>query len=301
MNKHSFKEWLFATRPWSFPASVMPVLVSIAYILWVAHDLNFDNVKWLNGLLAIVAMVLFQAAGNTWSDLHDYRSGVDTADSYGVKILTSKAFSEKEIQHLSIGLLVCAMVIGFCICFMSGWWTLVIGIAGIIFTVFYPWLKYRAFGDITIFFSYGVLPFLGTSYVLTGTMLWSAMWLAIPVGLITVAILHVNNTRDIETDARAHITTFAMLIGFNKSKAVYVAEILIPFAAIILLVTAGVLPAWTLISLIALVPAMKNVQAMSHSIATDTNRILALDAATAQLQLVFSLLLCVSFVIASIA
>ena len=35
MNKHSFKSWLLATRPWSFPASGMPILVTLAYLFWL--------------------------------------------------------------------------------------------------------------------------------------------------------------------------------------------------------------------------------------------------------------------------
>ena len=32
MNKRTFKDWFIATRPWSFPASAMPIIVSIAYL-----------------------------------------------------------------------------------------------------------------------------------------------------------------------------------------------------------------------------------------------------------------------------
>lgn len=300
MSGHSFKEWFFATRPWSFPASVMPVLVVMCYIGWLASGGEFKEVKWLNGALAVVAMALFQAAGNTWSDLHDYRSGVDTEEGYGVKILTSGTFSESEVKRLSLGLLAVAVAIGLCICFMSGVWTAVIGLGGVLLTVFYPWLKYRALGDVDIFLAYGVLPAIGTAYVLTDCLVLPVLWLAIPVGLITVAILHVNNTRDVVTDSRAHISTFAMLIGHGASTRVYAAEILVPFVAVALLVAFGVLPAWSLLSLAAIVPAMRNVKIMLGSSSENTGGIVALDAATAQLQLMFSLLLCVSLIIASI-
>ena len=63
MKKHSFKEWLVAVRPWSFPASAMPVLVTLAYLHW-----GHGSVDWLNGLWALVNIVLFHASGNTWSD-----------------------------------------------------------------------------------------------------------------------------------------------------------------------------------------------------------------------------------------
>ena len=72
MKKHSLKEWIIAVRPWSFPASVMPVAVTLAYLAW--REVEID---WLCGVLAVLNIVLFHAAGNTWSDYFDYKKGVD--------------------------------------------------------------------------------------------------------------------------------------------------------------------------------------------------------------------------------
>lgn len=301
MKRHSIKDWFLATRPWSYPASVMPVVVIISYVFWLSSiGAVSGDIKWINGLLTVIAMAIFQAAGNVWSDLHDYKSGVDTEECYGVKILTSGEFSDKEIRRLAYGLLCVGIALGVVIFLLSGIWTIVFGIIGAILTVFYPWIKYNALGDVDIFLSYGVLATLGTAYVLTGTILLPALWLAIPIGLITVAILHVNNTRDVYSDANAHIRTFAMLIGHSASKAVYIAEVLVPFAIIVLLIILSQLPVWSLISLIAILPAIKNAGAMSHSSAVDMSGIVALDAATAQLQLIFSLLLSVSLIISAL-
>lgn len=300
MKRHSFKDWFFVTRPWSYPASVMPVLVVIAYVFWLSSRqiVPADEISWINGALALVVMALFQAWGNVWSDLHDYESGVDTDESYGVKILTSGEYTPAEIRRLAMGLGCAALLLGVCLCFMAGPLTVAFGIAGMALTVFYPKLKYNALGDLDIFLAYGILPALGTAYVLTGTMVWSTLLLAVPVGSITVAILHVNNTRDVHTDAKAHIRTLAMLIGYKASRIGYIAEILVPFAIICLLVAFSVLPVWSLLSLVALVPALKNTKAMRSSSAANLSSIVALDAATAQLQLAFSLLLSLSLVIA---
>lgn len=302
MKQHSLKDWFMATRPWSYPASVMPVLAAIAYVWWLSSTgaIEQGHIKWLNGALALIAMALFQAAGNLWSDLHDYTHGVDTNESYGVKILTSEEFSPAEIRRFALRLLAAAVTAGIAIFAMSGVPTLIIGIVGLMLTLFYPHLKYNALGDLDIFLSYGILPTIGTGYVLTGTIVWPAVWLALPIGLITVAILHVNNTRDVTTDAKAHISTFAMIIGHKAAKAVYTAEILLPFAAITLLVGFGVLPVWSLLALLAVIPALKNAQAMKKSSSDNLSGIAALDAATARLQLMFSLLLSISFALGSL-
>ena len=63
MKKHSLKDWMIAVRPWSFPASSMPVVVTLAYLYWMRQDIN-----WVNGIWALLNIVVFHAAGNTWSD-----------------------------------------------------------------------------------------------------------------------------------------------------------------------------------------------------------------------------------------
>ena len=49
MKKHSLKDWMIAVRPWSFPASSMPVVVTLAYLYWMRQDIN-----WVNGIWGIV-------------------------------------------------------------------------------------------------------------------------------------------------------------------------------------------------------------------------------------------------------
>ena len=107
MKKHSFKDWMIAVRPWSFPASAMPVVVTLAYLFWMKEDIN-----WANGIWALLNIVVFHAAGNTWSDYFDYKQGVDMKDTFGAKTLTDKMFTPKEIYRLSLVLLLAALAGG---------------------------------------------------------------------------------------------------------------------------------------------------------------------------------------------
>ena len=208
MNKHSLKDWLVAVRPWSFPASAMPVAVTLAFLYWMQQDVN-----WTNGVWALLNIIVFHAAGNTWSDYFDYKHRVDREDTHGVRTLTGGLFRPQEIFRLSLSLLVVALVAGIGLLVRTGLPLLYIGIGGAACTLLYPALKYRALGDVVIFVAYALLPMLGTAYVATGVMDWTTMWAGVPVGLITVAILHANNTRDITTDVRADIRTLAMTVG----------------------------------------------------------------------------------------
>ncbi len=286
MKGHTFKEWVLATRPWSFPASTMPVLVAMTY-LWSA---GFEVTWWL-GIMALVNIVLVHAAGNVWSDYHDYRRGVDAKDTYGVHILTDAQFTPKEIHALSLTLQAAAIALGLLMVWLTGITLLWFGLAGIALSLLYPPLKYAALGDLVIMACYALLPMLGTTFICSGHIVPEVLWLAIPVGSITVAILHINNTRDIETDKRARIHTFAMLTGRRFAIGLYVVELLLPYLWLALLAALHIVSPWTLMALITLPVAMKNIRSALAYYEVGLPAIAGLDEATAKLQLFFSLTL----------
>ena len=292
MKKHTLKEWFLATRPWSFPASAMPVLVTLAYLFWQQYD-----VCWWKGLWCVLNIVVFHAAGNTWSDYHDFKSGVDNSETAGGTAITSGQFEPGEIRGLSMALLVVAVVSGISIVICTGLPVLYLGLAGFFLTLLYPFLKYRALGDVDIFLTYSLLPILGTSFVSTGEIHYGALWLSVPLGLITVAILHINNLRDMEYDKKAGISTFAMRIGAKWAVAVYGIELLLPFVWIVACALCGVFPWWSVLALIAVAPAVANVKKSMRYEEGGMSAVTGLDEQTAKLQLLFGMLLFISFLV----
>lgn len=292
---HSFKSWLIATRPWSFPASAMPVLVTCAYLFW-----HGDAVNWWMGLWAILNVVVFHAAGNTWSDYNDYKKGVDREDTIGGTSIVSGEFKASEIKALSFVLLAVGVASGIGLVLCTGLPVLYFGLAGALLSICYPWLKYHALGDLDILFTYSILPVLGTSYVVTGAVNYEASWLILPIGLITVGILHSNNTRDMEQDKRAGIRTLAMLLGKRTSTNLYVAEMIIPFVLVLVAVLFGAMPYSALAVCLALIPAIGNCRAALKFPTEGMKALVGLDEKTAQLQLMFSLLLTISLVISAL-
>ena len=293
--KHSCKAWVLATRPWSFPASAMPVLVTLAFLFW-----NGYLVDWLAGVWALLNIVVFHAAGNTWSDYFDYKRGVDREDAIGGMSIVSGEFQAGEIKRLAWCLLFVAVAAGIGLMLYAGLPVLYFGLAGCALILLYPWLKYHALGDLDIFLTYSVLPILGTSFVATGYMHKEVLWLMLPIGLITVGILHVNNARDIEQDSRAGIKTFAMLIGKKASVYFYLAELLLPFVAVLVAAICGAMPWWSLAVVVALKPALDNCRAMLKLPTEGMKALIGVDEKTAQLQLMFSLLLSISLFVATI-
>lgn len=291
MKKHTLKEWIIATRPWSFPASAMPIITTLAFLFMTGVRIN-----WLNGALALIGMILFHIAGNTWSDYHDFKKKVDAEDTYGAKTLTTGMFRPEEIKKIAIISLAAGLVCGVALLLMTGLPLLWIGLAGAACTLLYPFLKYNALGDLDILLTFAFLPTIGTSYVAIGSIDWSVLLIALPIGLITDGILHCNNTRDIKTDRRAGIRTMAMSLGASAAAKLYAFEMVFPYAWIGICSILGILPLHTIIIFMSIPVALGCAKTMLNGVNDGPELIADLDARTANLQMIFSLLLSASLV-----
>ena len=293
MKKHTFGQWMIAVRPWSFPASAMPVIVTTAFLFWRGYDISWGFAIW-----ALLNIIVFHAAGNTWSDYFDFKKKVDADDTFGAKTLTTGMFDPKEIKTLALTLTAVAVAGGLALMALTGLPLLWIGLGGVLCTLFYPYLKFNALGDLVILLAYAFLPTLGTSFVAAGEVIPSVLIIALPLGLITDGILHSNNTRDMATDARAGIKTMAMALGTKSSAILYGFEMLFPFLWIGVCSIAGFMPIWTVAAFMTLPVAIACAQTMKNSVSAGSQLIADLDVRTANLQLMFSFLLTVAFVVA---
>ena len=283
---------MIAVRPWSFPASAMPVIVTTAFLFWRGYEISWGFAVW-----ALLNIIVFHAAGNTWSDYFDYRKKVDADDTFGAKTLTTGMFQPKEIYRLSVALTVVAVAGGIALMALTGLPLLWIGLGGVLCTLLYPYLKFNALGDLVILLAYAFLPTLGTSFVVAGGIVPSVLIVALPLGLITDGILHSNNTRDMATDSRAGIKTMAMSLGVKSSAVLYGFEMLFPFVWVAICSIFGFMPIATVVVFMTLPVAIACAQTMRNSVEGGMKMIADLDVRTANLQLMFSLLLTVAFTV----
>ncbi len=283
---------MIAVRPWSFPVSAMPVIVTLAFLFYKGYEIN-----WLYGIWAVAGIILFHAAGNTWSDYFDYKKKVDADDTFGAKTLTTGMFQPQEIKKLSIVLLIAAVICGLGLMAAAGLPLFWFGLAGAVLTLLYPMLKFNALGDLDIFLIFGFIPTLGTSFVATGAVEWSVLWIALPVVCITDGVLHSNNTRDTRTDTRAGITTMASSFGKTFSVWYYIFLVIFPFIWVASCTIAGIMPYSTIIIFLPLSAAIGCARSMYRYRDGDIGVIADLDVRTANLQLMFSLLFTASLII----
>ncbi len=299
MKKHSLKEWVAATRYWSFPVSSMPVIATFAY-LFSEGMLPLEWRSLLVFVLSVLGVIVLHSAGNLLSDWADYRSGVDSEQAYAVPNLVFGHFQPVEYLRMSIVLFVLGCLIGVGVVLLSGPAVLLVGAAGVLLTVLYSFLKYHALGDLDIFIIFGILTVLGSTAAATGAIVWDALVLSVPLGIITVSVLHANNTVDIETDGAAGIKTFAMLLGAKASSILYRVYMVLPFLCIVVSVCVGWLRPLALICLIAAVPAWKNFAQAGQFAQKGLDAMKGLDQGSAQMQLVFSGLLSLGLLVAGL-
>jgi 1,4-dihydroxy-2-naphthoate octaprenyltransferase len=239
----------------------------------------------------------YRSAVDDWAD---FRSGVDNEQAFAVPNLVFGHFQPAEYLRMSIVLFVVGCVFGAGAVLLSTPAVLWIGAAGVLLTILYSFLKYHALGDMDIFLIFGVLTVLGSSAAATGNIVWDALVLSVPLGIITVSVLHANNTVDIETDKAAGIKTFAMLIGAKASALLYQIYMVLPFACVLAAVFAGLLHPLSLLCLAAVIPAWKNLVQAGRYGEKGLEAMKGLDQGSAKLQLVFSGLLSLGLCIAGL-
>lgn len=286
-----------ALRAFSFPASMIPCLLGAMLALLIGVNVTW----WLMPFIAI-SLLLLHAASNVTTDYDDYNKGVDREETLGgSRVLVEKLLQPKQMLTFGLTLFALAVLAGVPVIMERGYIILVVGLLGIMGGYFYtakPFsFKYHALGDVLIFLMYGPAIVAGTFYALTGTFSWVAVYASIPLGLLVTGILQANNLRDIIHDRKANIKTLATVFGEGFAKGEYIFLIGGAYLTVVLLVVFNILSVWALLVFLSLPIALKNLNMIKGVKVEDTGKIAMLDAMTAQLTLVFGVLLSISIII----
>jgi 1,4-dihydroxy-2-naphthoate octaprenyltransferase len=214
---NSLKKWVVAARPWSLPASSMPVVfgTSLAVVIGGAR---LDVFRFL---LALAAMVILHSAANMLSDVFDFRKGLDTEVTPVSGAVVRGWLSPRTVAAGAAVLFAAGMAIGLGLVGLTGAVLLYIGAAGVVIGAGYTFLKSRAFGDLAVFLNFGILGSLGAWVVQTRTFSWLPIIWAVPLAMLVSGILHANNWRDSATDGERKVLTLARLLGDRGSLVYY--------------------------------------------------------------------------------
>lgn len=283
--------WIQAARTFSFPASVVPMLVGIMWTLGTYTG----QIYWELVPVILLAGVLFHAGSNMVNDYFDYKKGVDLEDSYGSsRIIVEGHLSPKSVLNGGLLMFAIGFALGMILVYYHGLPIFIIGLiglfGGLLYTGFNVAYKYYALGDLFVFLMFGPMMVLGTFTALTGQLDYNTFFVSIPIGLLTVAILNANNIRDIKHDKQAKISTMATLMGVKASLIEYNLLVFGAFSSVIIMAVVGFIPYWTLLVLISLKPAIDNIKYLSAADVNKPEDIMIGDVRTAQHNLMFGVL-----------
>jgi len=295
-----FSLWMQAVRPFAYSASIVPVLVGTALAYFVQGQFNY-----IYFIAAMLGGVLLHSGTNLVSEYFDLKAGADTPDSFGSsRILVEKLMEPKDVLRGGIVAFAAAFLIGIFLVYKLGMVIMVLGLIGIVGGYFYtadPFgYKYKALGEPLVFTLMGPLMVFGAFYVQTQTFSWTPIWVSMPIAILVAGILNANNFRDIQHDTHAGFITIPSMLGWKPSRRFYKLLIISAYVTLVALVVTKVAPLWALLALISLIPSMK-LHKIANAARPDTPSDLAtLDVSTAQLHMLFGILLSAGFVLASI-
>ena len=292
------RKWWTATRAFALPASTMSVIFGT--VLGVTIGEARLNLPLF--LAALVGMAVLHTGSNLLNDVYDFKRGIDRQVNTVSGSVVRGWITLREALFAGWVFLITGSLLGLYIFSQVGLPILWIGMAGVAIGVLYTWgplpLKFNALGDLAVFLNFGILGTLGAWTVQTGTIFWvPAIW-AVPMSLLVVGILHANNWRDIQNDTGRGIRTMASLLGDRSSEGYYAFLLFAPFALILLFISVfrmvGIdpkMPVTFLVTLLALPLALKLMKKgkRRHN-PNNPQDFLALDGATAQLNLLFGVL-----------
>src|SRR3954452_13350079 len=286
--------WVTAARPRTLPAAIAPVLVgtSLAGSEDVFRPIAFAA--------ALIGSVFIQIGTNLSNDYSDARRGADTEERLGpVRVTAGGLVPPRKVlvaTWLAFGIAVAA---GAYLISLVGWELLAIGAASILAGVLYtggprPY-GYEGLGEVFVFTFFGLVAVVGSYYVQTEDLTGLAFALAVPVGLLSAAILMVNNIRDIDTDRRARKRTLAVRVGRRRAVAAFAGTLWLAFAwvAVVAIVEGEPWIALPLVCVALVPPLIRTV-----STRTDGPALNGALARTGMLLAVFSVLLSAGLLLA---
>jgi 1,4-dihydroxy-2-naphthoate octaprenyltransferase len=289
-----FQIWWLAIRPRTLPAAAAGVFAGTALAV---RDGAF---RLLPALAALLVALLLQIGSNLANDVFDFERGADSARTAGpLRVTQSGLLTPSQVKLGMLCVFASAALIGLYLAFTAGWVVLLVGLAAIFSAIAYtagPFpLGYYGLGDLFVFLFFGLACVAGTYFVQAGRVSPGAWGMALPVGLIIVGILVVNNLRDLPTDRQAGKHTLAVLLGGPFAKAEYLACLLVAFLSLPVFTALGWLPWTALLAWVSLPLAWK----CTRVVFTQSGR--ALNAAlggTGQLALAFSILFLLGMLLA---
>lgn len=256
---------LVITRAPFLSATLVPLVIAAAA---VAGERGLGGLSWGTFALAALGACALHIAANTSNDYYDHQSGADEANnnyflpfSGGSRAIELGLITPRGLFAIALASLGVATLAGALLAAFVTPWVLAFGVVGAFAAWFYtaPPLKLvhrKGLGELFIGLCFGPLMVGGALVVLEGTLSASlveqSLWLGVPPGLLTTAILWINQFPDYESDKLVGKRNLVVVLGRKNARYGYLALLTAPFALVALGVLTNALPAMAWLTFLAL-------------------------------------------------
>ena len=244
----TLQEWVEGARPRTLPNAIAPVIAGTG-----AAAASPGGFAALPALLALVVALGMVIGVNYANDYSDGVRGTDDDRVGPMRLVGSRAASPTTVRLAAFTCLGIGALAGVALLAISGqWWLLLVGAVCLAGAWFYtggssPY-GYRGFGEIAVFLFFGPVAVLGTEFTQSGRVSGLGIGAAVGVGMLSTAVLVVNNLRDVPSDTVAGKRTLAVLLGDRDTRVLYAALVVVPLGLSLVL---GLRAPWAMVGLVA--------------------------------------------------
>jgi 1,4-dihydroxy-2-naphthoate polyprenyltransferase len=288
----SAREWVAGTRVRTLPAAVVPVLIGSGVAF------GYGRFSAWRAVLALLVALALQIGVNFANDYSDGVRGTDAAGRRAgpMRLVGSGVASPKAVKYAAFSCFLVACGLGLVLAAFTSWWIVAGGALCVLAAWFYtggprPY-GYRGLGEVSVFVFFGVAAVAGTAFVQMGRLSWLGLAASVPAGLLSCALLMINNLRDITSDASSGKRTLAVRVGDARARVTYLVFLLAPFALAALI---GFYRPFSLLALVALPLAVPPVRAVRGGVSGPG--LIATLGQTGRLQLAFGLVFTIGLAI----
>lgn len=285
-NLSPYQIWFLAARPKTLPAAASPVILGSAlafadgrFHLWAA-------------LATLLAALLLQIGANLANDVFDFHKGADARQRLGpMRVTQAGLLTPRQVMLGMWVVFGLAALLGVYLVWLAGWPILAAGLAAIAAALAYtggPYpYGYHALGEVFVFIFFGLVAVCGTYYIQAQQLSAAVVIASLSMGFLIVAILVVNNLRDIHSDRNSGKMTLAVRLGERNTRIEYSLCLLGAYLVSLVMWLGGYSSIWVMLSWLSLPLAWRMTRFIWRQTGRPLNEALA---GTGRLTLVYALL-----------
>ncbi len=262
------KNFIKAARLRTLPLSVSGIIVGS---LLAASDLDkFNILSTAIFWLCIATTIGFQVLSNFANDYGDGIKGSDANRSGEARMVASGAISPSQMKQAMVITIILTLLSALFLIYISfgkenfgySLFFFLLGIASIVAAIKYTVGKsaygYSGFGDVFVFIFFGLVSVLGSYFLFTKEINYQMILPAISIGLLSTAVLNLNNLRDFEEDKKNQKNTLVVKLGVSKAKFYHYSLLILALLCALVFLSSRFYSVFQFIFLIPFIPLLIN-------------------------------------------